>query len=89
LRPKWAGPRWGLLTYRRSGELLVLTHTEVNPEIRGQRVGSRLVHAALEYARQAQLRVVPRCPFAAAYIRRHQDRYMNLVDPGSRDALQR
>jgi predicted GNAT family acetyltransferase len=83
------GAEIGLLTYRRSGELLVVTHTEVNPEIGGRGVGRRLVRAALEYARQAKLRVLPRCPFAAAYIRRHKSRYMDLVDAGFRDALQR
>jgi predicted GNAT family acetyltransferase len=68
------------LQYRQSGEKLVLVHTEVAPELEGRGVGGRLARAALEHARAHHLRVVPLCPFVAAYIRRHPE-YQPLVHP--------
>jgi uncharacterized protein len=62
----------------------VLVHTEVKPELEGQGIGAELVRSALDYARRQNLRVVPRCPFAAAYIQRHWQEYGDLVDPAVR-----
>lgn len=50
---------------------IVFTHTEVPPESRDQGVGQRLAQAALAYARQNGLTIVPQCPFIAAYMRDH------------------
>jgi len=74
----------GLLQYRRSRNELVLVHTEVKPELEGQGIGAELVRSALDYARRQNLKVVPRCPFAAAYIQRHWKEYGDLVDPAVR-----
>jgi uncharacterized protein len=52
---------------------LALTHTEVAPALEGQGVGSRLVTQVLQYAEAHNLKIVPLCPFVAAYIRRHPD----------------
>jgi predicted GNAT family acetyltransferase len=38
----------------------------------------------LDDVRRRSLVVVPRCPFIAAYIRRHPDDYLDLVVPGLR-----
>lgn len=62
------------LAYERSRDTLTLVHTEVPPEIRGRHLGDRLVAAALEAGRSAGLRVVVVCPFARAYLQRHQQR---------------
>lgn len=66
------------LQYNESDGRMVLTHTEVPPELEGQGLGSKLVKAALEYARSEQLKVAPQCPFAAGYIRKHQE-YASIV----------
>ena len=52
---------------------LVLTHTEVHPDLEGQGVGSNLVKQVLEYAEQHDQKIVPLCPFVATYIKRHPD----------------
>ena len=57
--------------YRRTARTITFTHTEVPRELRGRGLGSHLVGVALERARAEGLRVVPRCPFVAAYLRRH------------------
>jgi len=43
---------------------MVIEHTEVDDELRGQNVGYELVHAAVEYARQHQIKITVWCPFA-------------------------
>ena len=59
--------------YRRDGDTLVFTHTEVPPALEGQGVGSALVEGALADLRSRHLRVRPGCPFVAAYVERHAE----------------
>lgn len=59
------------LVYKRTHDALALIHTEVPAACRGRGLGEALVEAALQSARSAGLRVIPICPFAKAYIRRH------------------
>lgn len=61
------------LAYRRDTERLVLVHAEVPEEIGGRGIGGSLVHFAVEQAGAAGLRVVPRCPFARSWLRRHPE----------------
>ena len=61
-----------LAAYHREGDTVHFTHTEVPVEHEGRGVGSRLARAALGWARDERLGVVPRCPFFAAYMRRHR-----------------
>ena len=69
----------GFTTYRRRGNVLALIHTEVEPEYEGKGVGSRLISAALETAREDGAMVLPFCPFVRAYIAKHPGRYLDLV----------
>src|SRR5215831_12008583 len=57
--------------YRLAPGVITFTHTEVPPELEGHGVGSRLVRGALESARAQGLKVVPQCPFVAAYMAKH------------------
>lgn len=43
---------------------MIIEHTEVDEELRGQNAGFELVNAAVEHARQYDMKVVPVCPFA-------------------------
>ena len=63
---------------RLRGDTIYFTHTEVPDALRGQGVGEALARAALDSARDRRLRVVPWCPFVAAFIRRHPE-YQELV----------
>jgi predicted GNAT family acetyltransferase len=68
------------IRYRTEPGTVVLVHTEVEPSAEGTGVGSQLVKEALDDIRRRGLRVVPVCPFVAAYIRRHGE-YADLVGP--------
>ena len=53
------------MTYHMTApDKMVIEHTEVGDELRGQNVGYQLVHAAVEYARQHHIKITVWCPFA-------------------------
>src|SRR6185503_14772945 len=52
---------------------LVLDHTEVPPVLRHRGIATRLARAALEFARDQRVDVVPVCPFVVAYVKRHPE----------------
>ena len=68
--------------YRRRGAVIAFTHTLVPHEIAGRGVADALARRALDDARAAGLRVVPRCPFFAAFMRRHPE-YDDLRAPAT------
>jgi len=67
-----------VVEYRRLGDVLALTHTEVPQALSGRGVGTALVLATLDRVRAAGLKVRPLCPFITAVIRRHPE-YGDLV----------
>ena len=64
--------------YQREDKTITFTHTQVPKQIEGRGVGSKLVRAALDAARDEGLKVVPQCRFVAAYIERHPE-YRDLL----------
>lgn len=66
------------LRYDEHPRYITLIHTEVPPVLEGRGYGAALARAALEYAREKHLRVVPRCPFVRSYLERHPE-YADLV----------
>ena len=71
--------RLSVCAYRRHGDLLLMTHTEVPPALQGRGIAAALVQAALAWARAEGLRVRPLCSYVAAYVRRHPE-VRDLVD---------
>jgi predicted GNAT family acetyltransferase len=47
-----------------SMDKMIIEHTEVSDELKGQNVGYQLVKTAVEYARQHNIKIIPLCPFA-------------------------
>lgn len=62
-----------------TGSSFRIKHTEVAKAFEGQGVGGKLVRHVLDEARREGKKVVPACPFAAEYIRRHPE-YLDLVE---------
>ena len=75
----WIDGQLSKLDYIQDAKNFVIAHVGVYPEHRGQGVAGKIVEAALQYARQNSLRVVPMCSYAAAYIRRNPQ-HMELTD---------
>lgn len=72
------GDEIAVVGYRLRGDTITFTHTEVPEALRGRGVGEALARAALDSARQRNLKVVALCPFMAAFTRRHSE-YQDLV----------
>ncbi len=69
--------------YRPVANNLMLTHTEVNPDLEGKGVGGELIKFALTDIRSKNLSAIPMCPFVKSYIKRHQE-YLDVVNPEHR-----
>ncbi|HEX6409946.1 MAG TPA: GNAT family N-acetyltransferase [Sphingomicrobium sp.] len=58
---------------------IMFTHTEVPEAHEGQGVGTKLIRFALDAARERGLKVIPICPFFAAYMQEHAE-VQDLLD---------
>ena len=67
------------VTYEKQPGRIVLVHTEVPEELAGLGLASALARESLADIRRQGLRVVPRCPFIAKFIKRGPE-YADLVD---------
>lgn len=53
------------MSYSKAGDkLIIIDHTEVSEKLKGKGAGKQLVQAAVDYARQHQIKILPLCPFA-------------------------
>lgn len=73
------GKQLGVATYQQDGERQVFTHTEVDPSLEGQGMGSKLIRESLDDVRKRGNRVVPQCEFVAAYVEKH-DEWSDIID---------
>jgi predicted GNAT family acetyltransferase len=64
--------------YKRDGKTLTIMHTEVPPALNGKGIGSALARGLLDIARAEDMKIVPLCPFVAAYITKHPE-YADLL----------
>jgi uncharacterized protein len=68
----------GMVEYRDKGDLVELTHTEVDRSYEGEGLGSQLARAVLDNLRNEGRSIVPSCEFISGYLRRHPE-YADLV----------
>lgn len=68
------GKKAGIMTYSWAGQdKIIIDHTEVEEEFRGKNVGKELVYAAVKYARENKIKVMPLCPFAKKVFDREKE----------------
>lgn len=80
------GDAVAIAEYNLHSAAIMFTHTEVPPEHEGKGVGSALIRAGLRSARERGSKVIPICPFFAAYIKAHADEH-DLLDTSWRRQL--
>ena len=68
----------GFVEYQETSELVVLTHTEVDPSFEGRGIGSALARAALDDIRERRLKALVICPFIIGWLRNHPE-YQGLL----------
>lgn len=61
----------GLASYHVEDGTMTLPHTEVDPAVGGQGIGTALVAGVLAAARERGLHVLPYCSFVRHYIQQH------------------
>lgn len=69
--------------YRMVGDVMHLVHTEVPPQHEGRGLAGALVRAALDYARAAGVKVLPRCSYVHSYMQRHPETHDLLPEGAS------
>ena len=68
----------GLASYHVENGTMTLPHTEVDPSVGGQGIGTALVAGVLAAARERGLTVLPYCSFVRHYIQQHPE-HIDLV----------
>jgi predicted GNAT family acetyltransferase len=66
------------------GDEITFTHTEVPKEAQEKGVAGRVVGAALAFARDRKLRVIPQCAYVAGWMKRHHE-YDDILHPEYRE----
>jgi uncharacterized protein len=60
-------------TYKIEGSIITFIHTEVPKELGGRGVGTGLARGALDAVRARGLKVIAKCPFIAAFMKKHKE----------------
>ncbi len=68
-----AAPNLAKLNYHLSGQSVDMLHVEVPEEYQGQGLAGLLTLAALNWAREKGLKVIPSCPYVKVYLKKHPE----------------
>jgi predicted GNAT family acetyltransferase len=60
-------------TYRRAGDTVTIPHVEAPMALRGTGAAGRLMEGIAALARAQRFKIVPTCPYAVAWFRRHPE----------------
>lgn len=65
------GERMAEMTYSKAGDkMIIIDHTEVNDTLRGKGAGKEMVEAAVNFARESKIKIMPLCPFASSVFKK-------------------
>jgi len=68
------GKKAGAMTFSIPGsDFIIVDHTEVEPEFKGEGVGKKMLYKLVAMAREKQIKILPLCPFANAMFKRNSD----------------
>jgi uncharacterized protein len=60
-------------TYRRGDGVVTIPHVEAPAGLQGTGAAGRLMEGLVERIRAEHLKIVPACPYAAAWLKRHPE----------------
>ncbi|MCK7590536.1 GNAT family N-acetyltransferase [Subsaxibacter sp. CAU 1640] len=67
------------MTYTHAGsDKIIIDHTEVGEQLKGQGVGYQLLDATVDFMRKNNLKAIPLCPFAKAVFDKKADDYADV-----------
>jgi len=64
--------------YTMTGKEINLYHTYTHPALRGKGLAAQVVRAALEFAKENNLRVIPTCSYVQSFITKNAE-YKDLI----------
>ena len=73
-----------VLKYRVEGDRMFLESTYTPPMLRGRGYAARLVEAAIRYAEENGLKIVPLCSYVVYYFTKHPEK-KSVLDEAYRD----
>ncbi|MDY0407503.1 GNAT family N-acetyltransferase [Virgibacillus soli] len=59
------------ITFIKEGNTLIVNHTYVSNDLRGQGVAAKLVEHVINYAKNENKKIIPTCSYVATYFKRH------------------
>jgi predicted GNAT family acetyltransferase len=62
-----------IATYRREGNVFTIPHVEAPPALRGKGTAGRLMDGIAAMARAQGFKIVPTCPYAIVWFKRHPE----------------
>ncbi|WP_151958921.1 GNAT family N-acetyltransferase [Acinetobacter junii] len=63
----------GEMAYTWAGDsMLIIDHTDVEDQFRGQGIGRQLLDALVAFAREREIKVIPLCPFSKSVFDKDQ-----------------
>jgi predicted GNAT family acetyltransferase len=63
----------GEMAYTWAGDsMLIIDHTDVENQFRGQGIGRQLLDALVAFAREREIKVIPLCPFSKSVFDKDQ-----------------
>lgn len=69
-----------MMTFVHNGKTqIIIDHTEVSGELRGQGIGDKLLEAVVGYAREKEMKIIPLCPFAKAGLEKQREKYEDVL----------
>jgi len=61
------------VSYSKAGDdKIIIDHTDVKPQFKGQNLGRQLVMKMVDYARENKVKVFPICPFTASVFQKDE-----------------
>ena len=61
------------VSYSKAGDdKIIIDHTDVRPQFKGQDLGRQLVMKAVEFAREHKIKIFPICPFTASIFQKDE-----------------
>ena len=64
----------GVMTFSiASPQLMIIDHTEIEPDFKGKDVGKQLLLAIVKMAREEHIKIIPLCPFANAMFQKNKE----------------
>ena len=67
------------MTFVYAGEDIIIDHTSVSDELRGQNIGKQLLQRLVELAKEKNKKIVPLCPFAKKEMMKNKEEYEEIL----------